>query len=143
MTNHKETAVKFDHLESPINYQQDPTLLFHHLCENKPATLLLESAEITLKTNLQSLLIVDSALRIRAFGQQVEIEALSENGAALLPLIADLLASHSKNINITPRQLIVIFPQPAPELDEDNRLKAHSSMDVLRLLPELAQQKIR
>ncbi|UNH26007.1 anthranilate synthase component 1 [Moellerella wisconsensis] len=141
MTNHKETAVKFDHLESPINYQQDPTLLFHHLCENKPATLLLESAEITLKTNLQSLLIVDSALRIRAFGQQVEIEALSENGAALLPLIADLLASYSKNINITPRQLIVIFPQPAPELDEDNRLKAHSSMDVLRLLPELAQQK--
>ena len=52
-------------------YRGDPTAIFHQLCGARPATLLLESAEMTSKENLKSLLVVDSALRITALGLQV------------------------------------------------------------------------
>ncbi len=140
MKSHMDKKNQFDYLESPINYQQDPTLLFHHLCEGKAATMLLESAETTSKAKLKSLLIVDSALRIRAFGQRVEIEALTANGQALLAILKNALASCVASIDEDSEQkLTVSFLAPALDLDEDSRLKAHSSMDVLRLLPTLAQ----
>ena len=56
----------------------------HRRC---PATLLLESADIDSKDDLKSLLLVDSALRITALGDTVTIQALSDNGASLLPLL--------------------------------------------------------
>ncbi len=72
-------------------YRNDPSAMFHQLCGARPATLLLESAEIDSKQNLQSLLIVDSALRITALGPQVSIQALTANGASLLPLLDSAL----------------------------------------------------
>lgn len=61
-------------------YRDDPTALFHQLCGARPATLLLESAEVDNKQNLKSLLVIDSALRITALGQTVTLEALTRNG---------------------------------------------------------------
>lgn len=139
MNNQNTTLAHFNYLDSPINYQQDPTLLFNHLCNNIPATMLLESAEITSKANLQSLLIVDSALRIRAFGQRVEIEALTENGRQLLAVMAEKLTIKARHCELSAQHLILTFNQPNNELDEDSRLKSSSCLDVLRLLPELAQ----
>ncbi|MCY0495698.1 anthranilate synthase component I, partial [Klebsiella pneumoniae] len=74
-------------LTSDVIYRENPTALFHHLCGARPATLLLESADIDSKDDLQSLLLVDSALRITALGDTVTIQALSANGAALLELL--------------------------------------------------------
>ncbi|HHR6131574.1 TPA: anthranilate synthase component 1 [Providencia alcalifaciens] len=139
MNKQNTTLAHFNHLDSPINYQPDPTLLFNHLCQNKAATMLLESAEVNNKANLQSLLIIDSALRIRAFGQRVEIEALTENGQALLPLIHAQLAEKAISRDLTTNHLTVIFAQPESQLDEDSRLKSASCLDVLRALPALAQ----
>ena len=51
-------------------YREDPAAVFHQLCGARPATLLLESADIDSKRNLKSLLIVDSALRITAMGNR-------------------------------------------------------------------------
>ena len=68
-------------------YREDPAAVFHQLCGARPATLLLESADIDSKRNLKSLLIVDSALRVSALGSCVTVQALSENGRALLPLL--------------------------------------------------------
>ena len=67
-------------------YRDNPTALFHQLCGDRPATLLLESADIDSKDDLKSLLLVDSALRITALGDTVTIQALSGNGEALLTL---------------------------------------------------------
>ncbi len=139
MNNQNTTLAHFSYLDSPINYQQDPTLLFNHLCKDVPATMLLESAEINSKANLQSLLIVDSALRIRAFGQRVEIEALTENGKHLLSLMAEKLVGTSQHHELTSQHLTVTFSTPDNQLDEDSRLKSTSCLDVLRLLPKLAQ----
>lgn len=67
-------------LTASVPYTQDPTRLFHTLCENKTDSLLLESAEIDSKQNLKSLLIVDSAVRIVCFGHTVSMHALTNNG---------------------------------------------------------------
>lgn len=61
--------------------------MFHQVCGDRPATLLLESADIDSKDDLKSLLLVDSALRITAFGDTVTIQALTDNGATLLALL--------------------------------------------------------
>ncbi|WP_407232538.1 anthranilate synthase [Escherichia coli] len=59
------------------------------MCGDRPATLLLESADIDSKDDLKSLLLVDSALRITALGDTVTIRALSGNGEALLLALLD------------------------------------------------------
>ena len=55
----------------------DPTELFHALCNKKSDSLLLESAEIDSKENLQSL-VIDAALRIVCNGNSVTLTALSK-----------------------------------------------------------------
>ena len=75
-------------------YRDNPTALFHQLCGDRPATLLLESADIDSKDDLKSLLLVDSALRITALGDTVTIQALSGNGEALLALLDNALPAN-------------------------------------------------
>jgi anthranilate synthase component 1 len=79
-------------LTSDAIYRENPAL-FHQLCGARPATLLLESADIDSKDDLKSLLLVDSALRITALGDTVTLQALSANGAALLDLLDNTLPS--------------------------------------------------
>ncbi|MFT2604685.1 anthranilate synthase component I, partial [Escherichia coli] len=45
-------------LTSDAIYRENPTALFHQLCGARPATLLLESADIDSKDDLKSLLLV-------------------------------------------------------------------------------------
>lgn len=71
MENIAVNQTTFRILENRINYQPEPCLLFHHLCNNRPGTLLLESAAVNNKQNLQSILIVNSTLRITSNQQQV------------------------------------------------------------------------
>ncbi|EHX6971977.1 anthranilate synthase component I, partial [Salmonella enterica subsp. enterica serovar Enteritidis] len=78
-------------------YRENPTALFHQVCGDRPATLLLESADIDSKDDLKSLLLVDSALRITALGDTVTIQALSDNGASLLPLLDTALPAGVEN----------------------------------------------
>ncbi|MFO5452520.1 hypothetical protein ACLBO7_28455, partial [Klebsiella pneumoniae] len=47
-------------LTSDAIYRENPTALFHQLCGARPATLLLESADIDSKDDLKSLLLVDT-----------------------------------------------------------------------------------
>ena len=118
-------------------YREDPAAVFHQLCGARPATLLLESADIDSKPHLKSLLIVDSALRVSAMGNNVTVQALSENGRALLPLLDEALpASVSNQVRPDGRELT--FPQSTDhQQDEDSRLKALSVFDALRLIPQL------
>ncbi len=117
-------------------YRDDPAALFNQLCAARPSTLLLESADVDSKDNLQSLLITDSALRITALGRQVTVQALSENGASLLPLLDAALPAE---VTILPRPdgRELTFPDIDPLQDEDSRLKSVSVLDALRLIPTL------
>jgi len=112
-------------------YRGDPTAIFHQLCGARPATLLLESSEVTSKENLKSLLIVDSALRITALGLQVSIQALTPNGASLLPLIDAALPAEIRN-DVRPNGRELTFPGIDQMQDEDARLRSRSVFDALR-----------
>ncbi|WXG15696.1 anthranilate synthase component 1 [Xenorhabdus griffiniae] len=118
-------------------YQTDPTLLFHQLCSNRPATLLLDSAEIHSKKNLKSILIIDSAIRITANGRQVTFEALTENGQNLIPILTNLLSGKAQ-LDVEPKVMRARFPAIEHHLDEDSRLKSDSVFDALRALAALA-----
>lgn len=112
-------------------YRGDPTAIFHQLCGARPATLLLESSEVTSKENLKSLLIADSALRITALGSRVSLQALTPNGASLLPLIDAALPTDIQN-DVRPNGRELTFPGIDQMQDEDARLRSRSVFDALR-----------
>ncbi|POT59186.1 anthranilate synthase component I [Citrobacter amalonaticus] len=117
-------------------YRENPTSLFHQVCGSRPATLLLESADIDSKDDLKSLLLVDSALRITALGDTVTIQALSDNGTSLLTLLDAALPTGVENER-QPTSRILHFPAVSALLDEDARLCSLSVFDAFRLLQEL------
>ncbi|EFI5782748.1 TPA: anthranilate synthase component I [Escherichia coli] len=117
-------------------YRDNPTALFHQLCGDRPATLLLESADIDSKDDLKSLLLVDSALRITALGDTVTIQALSGNGEALLALLDNALPAGVESEQ-SPNCRVLRFPPVSPLLDEDARLCSLSVFDAFRLLQNL------
>lgn len=123
-------------LTSNALYRENPTALFHQLCGARPATLLLESADIDSKNDLKSLLLVDSALRITALGDTVTIQALTQNGASLLPLLDAALPAGVKN-TIQTDSRVLRFPPVSTLLDEDARLCSLSVFDAFRLLQGL------
>ncbi|MDX7987206.1 anthranilate synthase component 1 [Xenorhabdus sp. 12] len=133
--NSKEFNISINQMDTV--YKTDPTLLFHQLCNNRPATLLLESAEIQSKNNIKSILIIDSAMRITANGDQVTFEALTPNGQNLFPILATLLAEKAQ-LNIESQVMHAHFPTAEHNLDEDNRLKSGSVFDALRALSALS-----
>lgn len=122
-----------DVIHTQVPYAQDPTRLFHTLCENKTDSLLLESAEIDSKQNLKSLLIVDSAVRIVCYGHQVTMTALTDNGQALLRHIVKNIAP-SIQFELLENCLTLTYSEPNNQLDEDSRLREASSFDALRLI---------
>ncbi|WP_159738427.1 anthranilate synthase component 1 [Vibrio atypicus] len=127
---------KLGHLEviqASAPYTQDPTRLFHTLCENKTDSLLLESAEIDSKQDLKSLLIVDSAVRIVCFGHTVTMTALTDNGKNLLAHLSENIQDDVKQ-SFSGDALTLTFEAPCDTLDEDSRLREASSFDALRLV---------
>ncbi len=123
-------------LTSNALYRENPTALFHQLCGARPATLLLESADIDSKNDLKSLLLVDSALRITALGDTVTIQALTANGASLLTLLDAALPAGVDN-TVTSEGRELRFPPVSSLLDEDARLCSLSVFDAFRLLQDL------
>ena len=130
------TLSKLKLITVETSYSADPTALFNQLCGARPSTLLLESADVSSKDDLQSLMIIDSALRISALGNIVTVKAMSANGRAVLPLLIAQLPP-SAQTTVAPDQLIITFTQPSSLQDEDSRLKSASVFDVLRLIPTL------
>ncbi|MDF0535103.1 anthranilate synthase component 1 [Shewanella yunxiaonensis] len=137
MSRFKQIAT-VNYRKQPLPYQDDPLRLYKQITNDKPHTMLLESAEIESKDHLKSFIITDAALSITCMGQTVSFSALTENGATLLPAIAQYFKPLA-NISESNRLLIVTFAKAVGELDEDARLKALSPLEGLRVL----QQGIR
>jgi len=132
---------KLELLTSQGSHRGDPTAIFHQLCGARPATLLLESAEINTKQSLKSLLIVDSALRITAMGRVVNIQALTVNGASLLPLLDASLPEDVIN-TARPNGRELTFPVIDTLQDEDARLRSKSVFDALRNVLNLVESPV-
>ncbi len=125
---------KVETIEQVGHYVDDPLAAFAHLCGNKNNALLLESAEIDSKDDLQSLLMVDAALRMECRGNRVEVKALTGNGASVLPLFVDNAPDGLHIKERTDTSITLVCDEADGELDEDSRLKAASVMDALRIV---------
>ncbi|OLF79058.1 anthranilate synthase [Alteromonas sp. W12] len=125
---------KVETIEQVGHYVDDPLAAFAHLCGNKNNALLLESAEIDSKDDLQSLLMVDAALRMECRGNRVEVKALTGNGASVLPLFVDHAPEGLHIKERTDTSITLVCDEADGELDEDSRLKAASVMDALRIV---------
>lgn len=116
------------------SYVADPLALYSKLKTQSKNSLLLESAEIDSKADLQSMMLIDAALKITCIGHTVTIDAKSNNGRSLLPYLAEQLADYISTDNDAnnDEQLIVSFKAPDPLLNEDQRLLHANAFTVLR-----------
>ncbi|MGL4668711.1 MAG: anthranilate synthase component 1 [Saezia sp.] len=127
------TTPKLLLLSSETSYQSNPTQVFRQLCGNRPATMLLESSETHSKEGLRSLLIVDSALRITTIEKTVTVEALSINGASLLPLLDSVIPEKiTKSTNGNTLTLTLAESVEQNNAEDGERFQHYSVMDVLR-----------
>lgn len=125
-------------LNIQVRYHSNPAAVFNQLCKKRTATLLLESAEINKQRNIESMMIIDSALRITAYGTTVTVEALTINGASLLPLLVQMFPTKVQ-IHTTSDSITFIFPAAQRMIDEDTRLRSISIFDCLRSLLKVIQ----
>lgn len=112
------------------NYVADPLALYRRLKSESQNSLLLESAEIDSKADLQSMMLIDAAVKISCNGNKVTLDAKSNNGRSVLPFIAQQLEQY-----VTAHQdhkLELTFSDPDPLLDEDQRLLHQNAFEVLR-----------
>lgn len=136
MKNAQITSGNIDVLHLEVPYVADPTELYSTVCQDKPYSLLLESAEIESKQDLKSLMLIDAAVRIVCHGHQVRLEALTANGRNVLTTLAqsDTLSAQDIEVRKSEDELELTFPVPVDNLDEDARLRQTSSFDALRLI---------
>lgn len=117
-------------------YHADPTETFVALCAQRSATLLLESADISQKHQLKSLLLIDSAVRIACHDQTVVLTPLTDNGHLLLSRLVVIQSQQNQihSVQDTQGVLTLTFTRADALLDEDRRLKSATVFDALRQL---------
>jgi len=134
MTQYNQNLTSVSTLTDNANYQSDPLSVYQLLCHDKENNLLLESAEITQKHLLKSLLLTDAAVKIVCNGNTVTYTALTLNGQAALQFAAAQLESHAQLILTDDKQtLTAVFGNIPTELDEKARLMAINPFESLRL----------
>lgn len=122
----------------PVDYHADLTEVFHTLCGQRANSLLLESAEISSKNSLNSLLLINAALKITCLGNRVTFKALTENGSTVLKhLVGNLWGLPCQVQQTKDDELVVTFSAPDQNLDEDSKLQALTIFDGLRQVNNL------
>jgi anthranilate synthase component 1 len=119
-----------------LTHLPEPLAAFSALTRNgkTPHTILMESAEPSSRKTQRSMLVVSSALRIVCRDGAVEIAALNGEGAALLPRLGARFERYldSEGSNADRLRLKLPLPRTMRQLSEKERLKADSSLSVLR-----------
>ena len=122
------TSPRVAHLD--VAYHPDASALFAHLGgTDLTDTVLLESADITTKSGLQSMAVLGASLRVTCNDFDVVAEPLSPAGEKVAARLKDQLAEYVT----TDAPLTFTFP-PSEAADERERLTAPSSAEVLRAL---------
>jgi anthranilate synthase component 1 len=138
MTQQNQNITTVSTLTDNAKYQSDPLSVYQLLCHNKENNLLLESAEITQKHLLKSLLLTDAAVKIVCNGNTVTFTALTLNGQAALQFALAQLQSHAQlSLSEDQQILTAIFNDIPTELDEKSRLMAINPFESLRLFNRL------
>lgn len=134
---YQKNTIQIMKMES--RYHKNPTSIFHTLCHKKKNTLLLESSEMINKKAVESMIIVDSALRIIAKNHYVLVTALTKNGNYLLIMLDNIFP---KNIMVTkkPYQRKLIFSNKNFEfINEEEKLLLSSVFDIFRFIIKITK----
>ena len=119
----------------PVPYHADTTAIFNTLCQQNSNSLLLDSAEIGSKNSLQSLILINAAVKITCLGNQVTFRALNANGKQVLkeihPVLSQLGTVSAVNFD---NEFSVQFAPLDNQLDEDSKLQAATIFDGLRVI---------
>ncbi|CAL4325060.1 Anthranilate synthase component 1 [Buchnera aphidicola (Chaitophorus populicola)] len=130
----KNRKFKIKVIQKKSIYHNNPLKIFNRICKTNKNTLLLESADISNKKNLKSIIIVDSALRISLSKNIVYIKSLTKNGFNFMQYLELILPKYIKkkrNKDI----LELKFPNSLNQnLDEDSKLKEKSVFDIFRII---------
>ncbi|QCI19144.1 anthranilate synthase component 1 [Buchnera aphidicola] len=127
-------------IQKKARYHSDPTTIFNHLCESKPATLLLETAEINKKNALESIMIIDSAIRFTSKKNSVKLTPISINGKEILFNLKQHIPGNIK-IEEKNKSIILTFPNIPRDLNEDEKLFSLSVLDAFRLIIKIFKNK--
>ena len=118
----------------PVAYHADTTAIFNTLCQHANS-LLLDSAEIGSKNSLQSLVLINAAVKITCLGQRVTFRALNANGEEVLRQIRPHLSQLGNESAVDfPTVFSVDFAPLDNQLDEDSKLQAATIFDGLRVI---------
>ncbi|MDN6137870.1 anthranilate synthase component 1 [Corynebacterium sp.] len=109
-----------------LPYTTDAAALFDALATEHDS-MLLESADIESKKNVQCLAVVDAALKVTCHGQRVRAKVLSPTGQAMLERLEEQLSEYRVGAG-------EFEFEPSTDIDERRRLKAISNAEVLRKL---------
>ena len=121
-----ERLPRFTH--KAVRYHEDAASLFAHLGgTTADDSVLLESADITTRSGLQSLAVLRASLRVTCYGQRVIVEPLTASGQVLADGLRTQLSDYASGDNTYE------FP-PSAAADERERLTATSTVEVLRAL---------
>ncbi|MGF1769299.1 anthranilate synthase component 1 [Enterovibrio makurazakiensis] len=136
MKNHALEQGELDVLSLDVPYVAAPTELYSAVCQDRPYSLLLESAEVDSKQDLKSLMLIDAAVRIVCRDRTVELEAKTKNGRNVLSAVDAELSKQGLAVESqrTDDLLTLHFPEENRTLDEDARLRQPSPFDALRLV---------
>ncbi|WAI19264.1 MAG: anthranilate synthase component 1 (plasmid) [Buchnera aphidicola (Brevicoryne brassicae)] len=130
----KKSPYEIKIIQKKARYHPDPTMIFNHLCGSRSATLLLETAEINKKNDLESIMIIDSAIRISSEKNNfVKLTALSKNGQKILSILKKNLEKKISTFEKS-ESMYLIFPNVEKNLDEDKKIFSLSVFDAFRLI---------
>jgi len=116
-----------------VPFGGDTLTLFKALAKERSDTALLESMDGNGLNNRQSLLFINSALRIEARNTTVTIVALSDNGKAAIAAARPSLKALGQ-LEPTTDQTKLRFSKVSHTGSDLDRIKAKSTLDTIRLL---------
>ncbi|WP_386693131.1 MULTISPECIES: anthranilate synthase component I [unclassified Lonepinella] len=124
-------------LHQQVAYYDDLVPVFNTLSPEKSNSLLLESAEISSKNSLKSLLLINAAVKISCQGQIVTFQALTANGNTVLIHLEEKLQGLSTLTKLNQTTLQAEFAALDQNLDEDSKLQSATVFDGLRQIATL------
>ncbi|KQB87007.1 anthranilate synthase component 1 [Corynebacterium lowii] len=116
-------------VDRQVTYHEDASALFHALGGTETeGGALLESADISTRSGISSLAVLDSSLRLTCEGQRVHLTALTPSGENIAAFLRDSLAQYREGEGFR-------FPL-SDAAEEAERLTATSTVEPLRRLVE-------
>lgn len=106
---------------------------------NPEYRLLLESSEPGHNGKQQSILFLESALKVEARGQEVSIQALTDNGTAAMKLLAAGFNDHdgAVTMQVAESSIQLTYPDTRMVVEEAKRVVRLTSLDAMRQILEI------